>query len=353
MRRKSLGGIRRFSRPSLRNGACSVQAANRVISVREWVEEILGVAHMTNHSPSADRHRNAFTIVELLVVISIISLLVALMLPALGSARAISQQIQCANNMRQIGLGVFGYANEFNNVLQWFYAEPPYSRNTAYYHWADANVPYSDDAVSLKIGGGAAGSAGEMRATGAFTSGIPVRQDRSRLFDCPTVSNNVADAWEYAWSSSGGGNSGPIWRMMNPDVTAANFSRNMPRLDRFPVPAKTARFIDTGWSYVRTVSGFPNNSSFGSFSPTSDSQMDRLGMYAPHQSGIQSTSENWARNGAAPTPDSDIALLPSGGRNASNIWMQDGHIATISARDLVLFTAVPAAQPFTYGYFWN
>jgi prepilin-type N-terminal cleavage/methylation domain-containing protein/prepilin-type processing-associated H-X9-DG protein len=49
--------------------------------------------------------RHGFTLVELLVVISIITTLVALLLPAINAARAASRRTECANNLRQFGVG--------------------------------------------------------------------------------------------------------------------------------------------------------------------------------------------------------------------------------------------------------
>jgi prepilin-type N-terminal cleavage/methylation domain-containing protein len=62
------------------------------------------------------RHRRAFSLVELVVVMSIVGILVAILLPAIQKVRTTAWRNQCVNNLRQIGQACHTYHEDFNQL---------------------------------------------------------------------------------------------------------------------------------------------------------------------------------------------------------------------------------------------
>jgi prepilin-type N-terminal cleavage/methylation domain-containing protein/prepilin-type processing-associated H-X9-DG protein len=65
-----------------------------------------------NRLVSRNRLRSAFTLVELLVVVGIITVLIAILLPVMGKAREAAQRSTCLSQMRQVGLALMAYSAE-------------------------------------------------------------------------------------------------------------------------------------------------------------------------------------------------------------------------------------------------
>ena len=69
-----------------------------------------------NHLPFP-RLKNAFTLIELLVVIAIIAILAAILFPVFGRARENARRSSCQSNLRQIGLGVLQYTQDYDEKM--------------------------------------------------------------------------------------------------------------------------------------------------------------------------------------------------------------------------------------------
>src|SRR5262249_37410826 len=98
----------------------------------------------SNHA----RTRRAFTLIELLVVIAIITILAALLLPALSSAQAKGRKTVCLNNLRQVGLAIIAYAADNDGKIPYGPKAPPFTSPNDFY--PSTGAPTS--LISLRTG---------------------------------------------------------------------------------------------------------------------------------------------------------------------------------------------------------
>ncbi len=97
--------------------------------------------------------RQGFTLIELLVVIAIIAILAAILFPVFAKAREKARQITCASNLKQVGLALLQYSQDYDEVMcnHWYgnawlrgaRTSPDGVGGTVNYQWMDAVYPYA------------------------------------------------------------------------------------------------------------------------------------------------------------------------------------------------------------------
>lgn len=99
------------------------------------------------------RHRRAgvaFTLIELLVVIGIIGILASLLMPAFSRAKGKALDVKCISNLRQVGIALSIYADEFQGKLPYAEREPTMPVNPKHV------LPRIVDVLSNYVGGAVA-----------------------------------------------------------------------------------------------------------------------------------------------------------------------------------------------------
>jgi prepilin-type N-terminal cleavage/methylation domain-containing protein/prepilin-type processing-associated H-X9-DG protein len=194
--------------------------------------------------------RRAFTLVELLVVITIIAILIALLLPAVQMAREAARRAQCSNNLKQLALGCLNHesANGYLPTGGWGWAwvgdadRPPDWRQPG--GWIYNILPYIDQQPMHDLGAG----------LGAWdSSGKKDAHARRQLIGLSSIacpSRRIPAAWPYVAGLTQANASSTSTRNRSDYAANGGDRYDDPTAGGTPVPA---------WSFWANQSSGPNS----------------------------------------------------------------------------------------------
>lgn len=254
-------------------------------------------------------HRSGFTLIELLVVIAIIAILAAILFPVFAKARAKARQTACISNMKQLGLAMMQYTQDYDETLPSFRTVSNGGDwwTTRMTSWKDALQPYVKN-------GGRNYNGGQTYTT----------EGDGGIFACPENSAT----WSKAgmWGLATGGSGDETSRQARGYAINKNAGINETNKTVWPewwpgTPA--SQNPDSGDGSLATLQTPANTimlaETRGMFNDTDSSNLGNQCQ--------KNTGEPWGGTG--------YSLIPSHGGGFTDVSFFDGHVKAVRAQATV------------------
>jgi prepilin-type processing-associated H-X9-DG protein/prepilin-type N-terminal cleavage/methylation domain-containing protein len=315
-----------------------------------WIHAVFDLAHDVHHNVACSiddlpgnpmkravsSARKAFTLVELLVVVSIIAILVGLVLPAVFAARDAARSAQCQSNLKQLGLAILNY-RDANGAFPQYRAEyPPITNAYGVYR------PRWQWLMASQMGGWAQNPDAILAAGSADATYTNVPMDNKALI-CPSLDTSViSGSFGLNYLSIRNGSYGYNFGYLGNNRTLVDGDNTTPTL-RYPVqtvkePTRTIAFGDSRGGAI------PH----GGHSMTLDPphmvlRSDNLIANSPYW---QQAPFNFPVGGGLPgfnpygpdegTTDIVVPFSPAEARHAgkANVVFLDGHVESLTLANL-------------------
>ena len=292
--------------------------------------------------------RNAFTLVELLVVIGIIAVLVGILLPVLGNARKQAAKVKCAASLKELGNAMMMYVHDNKGYLPAPVIDYKYNVGGLLFQSSlSADVPGQAVADKARWFNLLGKYVMKGQSEGAATTADEMGQQfqRTVIWGCPTYTGYIVSS--------------------DPNSLKGGINRNYPpyAINRFPVftasfptpggptdfPSPNADYYFEGstrgkWYKLSQFTKASERALMGDArwlhlearAPASEAAIPGqplLQRQATYNGSAKNTLYDMYRHGKYPPVESATAFSPVGGKVAFNILYADGHVMTAVHRE--------------------